>query len=106
MSRPALRRAALLVAAAPVLSLAACGAGSVDSDDVEESAETQLMETTGSDVRPDIDCEEDLPAEVDATITCALTADGLDGTYDVTVTVTSVEGDTANYDVVVADTPR
>ncbi len=57
-------------------------------------------------VRPDIDCEDDLPAEEGATITCALTVDGEDGVYDVTMTTTSVDGDTAQFDVQVADQPR
>lgn len=100
------RTAALLLGAPFLLSLAACGAGSIDSDDVEDQAETQLQQQLGTDVRPDIDCDDDLPAEEGATITCALTADGLDGTYDVTMTTTSVEGDTANFDIEVADSPR
>ncbi|GHE11418.1 DUF4333 domain-containing protein [Klenkia taihuensis] len=102
------RRTLLGLAAATLLplGLASCGAGSIDSDDVEDQAETQLQQQLGTDVRPDIDCEDDLPAEEGATITCALTADGLEGTYDVTMTTTSVEGDTANFDIQVADSPR
>jgi len=105
ITRSAFRRAALGVAAAPVLalSLSACGAGSVDSDSVESQVEDQLEQQVG--VRPDVECEEDLP-EVDATITCALEVDGEDGVYDVTVTTTSVDGDTAMFDAQVADTPR
>jgi hypothetical protein len=100
------RTTALLLGVPFLLSVAACGAGSIDSDDVEDQAETQLQQQLGTDVEPDIDCEDDLPAEEGATITCALTADGLDGTYDVTMTTTSVEGDTANFDIEVADSPR
>lgn len=100
------RRTLLGLAAATLLplGLASCGAGSVDSDEVEDQAETQLEQQVG--VRPDIDCEDDLPAEEGATITCALTVDGEDGVYDVTMTTTSVDGDTAQFDVQVADQPR
>ena len=96
----------LALAAAPALALSvsACGAGSVDGDEVEDQAESQLEEQFG--LRPDIDCEDDLPAEEGAAITCGLTADGLDGTYDVTVTTRSVDGDTADFDIEVADQPR
>lgn len=102
------RRTLLGLAAATLLplSLASCGAGAIDSDDVEDQAETQLQQELGTDVRPDIDCEDDLPAEEGASITCALTADGLEGTYDVTMTTTSVDGDTAQFDIQVADQPR
>lgn len=100
------RRTLLALAAAPALALSvsACGAGSVDGDEVEDQAESQLEQQFG--IRPDIDCEDDLPAEEGATITCGLTVDGEDGTYDVTVTTRSVDGDTANFDIEVADTPR
>lgn len=64
------------------------------------------MDQTGSDVRPDIDCEDDLPAEEGAAIVCTLTADGLEGEYDVDITVNSVDGNNVAYDVQVADTPR
>ena len=99
------RRTLLGFAAALLpLGLASCGAGSVDSDDVEDQAETQLELSVG--VEPDIDCEDDLPAEEGATITCALTVEGESDVYDVTMTTTSVEGDTAQFDVQVADAPR
>ncbi len=100
------RRMLVALAAAPALalSLSACGAGSVDGAEVADQAESQLEQQFG--VRPSIDCADDLPAEEGATITCALTADGLDGVYDVTVTTRSVDGDTANFDIQVADEPR
>lgn len=105
MTRTA-RRLLLTLAAAPALalSLSACGAGTVDAAEVEEQAESQLEQQVG--IRPDVACEDDLPAEEGATITCSLTVEGDDAVYDVTVTTTSVEDNTANFDVVVADTPR
>ncbi len=64
------------------------------------------MEQTGSDVRPDISCPEDLPAEEGATMTCTLTADGLEGEYDVEITVTGVDGSDTLFDIQVADQPN
>lgn len=83
--------------------LAGCSAGSVSAEDAAELAEDQLEQQVGD--RPDITCPEDLPAEVDATIECELTAEGLDGTYGVTLTVTSVEDSTVNFDIQVAEEP-
>ncbi|MFD2092636.1 DUF4333 domain-containing protein [Blastococcus deserti] len=98
------RRRRLLVAT-PLLSLglAACGAGSLAADDVAEGAEDALEAQVGA--RPDITCPEDLDAEVGAETRCTLTVAGDEEEYGVTVTVTSVEGDTANFDVQVDEEP-
>ena len=56
-------------------------------------------------VRPDVSCPEDLPAEVGAEARCTLTVEGDEGEYGVTVTVSSVEGDTAQFDVQVDTEP-
>ena len=84
--------------------LAGCGAGSVASGDVATAAEDSLEEQVGQ--RPDVSCPEDLEAEVGATTRCTLTADGLDGEYGVTVTVTEVDGDRASFDVEVDQEPQ
>ena len=75
------------------------------ADTVAESAEDALEEQVGA--RPDIACPEDVEAEVGAR-TGARSPAGDDPTeYGVTVTVTSVEGDNANFDVEVDGTrPR
>jgi hypothetical protein len=86
-----------------VLGLTACGAGSVDADDVATGAEDALEKQVGA--RPDVTCPEDLEAEVGAKTRCTLTAEGLDGEYGVSVTVTAVDGDDVNYDVLVDDEP-
>jgi hypothetical protein len=89
-----------LVVVLPVLVLAtACGAGTVDKDDVAKAAEDALEQQVGQ--RPDVSCPEDLEGEVGT-----LTADGVDGTYGVTVTVTKVEGDQASFDFQVDSEPQ
>jgi hypothetical protein len=80
-----------------LLGLASCGSGSVAADDVAEQAEDALEGQVGT--RPEISCPDDLPAEVGAETRCTLTADDDPTEYGVTVTVTSVEGDTVNFDV-------
>lgn len=52
----------------------------------------------------DVTCPENLDAEVGASITCILTEQGTE--YDVTATVTSVDGESANFDIKVADVPN
>ena len=53
---------------------------------------------------PPITCPGDLDAEVGESITCTLTDDT--GTYDVVVTVNSIENGTADLDIQVADAPN
>ncbi len=97
------RRLRLLVATpVMVLGLAACGS-SLAADDVAEGAEDALEAEVGA--RPEVSCPEDLEAEVGAETRCTLTAPGDSEEYGVTVTVTSVEGDTANFDVQVDEEP-
>jgi hypothetical protein len=93
-----------LLLAVPVLLLAGCGSGSLSAETIASGAEDALEEQVGE--RPDISCPEDLPAEVGAETRCTLTAGGDPTTYGVTVTVTSVDGDTANFDVAVDEQPQ
>ena len=104
------RRRPRPVLAAPLLALTLAGctfsASSSDSlpaDDVAEGAEEALEAQVGA--RPDVTCPDDLAAEVDATTRCTLSMDGDPEQYGVTVTVTSVDGDTANFDVQVDEEP-
>ena len=94
-----------VLAATPflLLGLAACSASTLAAEDTAEKAEDALEEQIGT--RPDISCPDDLEAEVGAETRCTLTA-GEDPTeYGVTVTVTSVDGDTVNFDVEVDEEP-
>jgi hypothetical protein len=94
--------------AAPFLlaGLAACGlisSTTLSADAVASSAEDALEEQIG--VRPSINCPEDVKAKVGSETRCTLTG-GEDPTeYGVTVTVTSVDGENAVFDVTVDDQP-
>lgn len=93
--------AALLVSAA---ALAGCGSGdSVDRGEVEQKVLDGVEQQTGEKMKS-VECDEDLPAEVGASIRCILTAP--DGTRaGVTVTTRTVEGDTADFHFQVDDQP-
>jgi hypothetical protein len=96
---------ARLLLAAPLLALglAGCGAGTLEASTIEEGVADSLEEQVG--VRPDITCPEDIPAEEGAETECTLTAGDDPAEYPVSVRVTSVEGDTANFDIEVGDAP-
>jgi hypothetical protein len=95
-----------LLAATPflLLGLAACGSSVLSSDTVEKGAADALEEQVGA--RPEVSCPEDLAAEVGAEARCTLTASDDPTEYGVTVTVTSLDGETANFDVQVDDQPQ
>ena len=96
-------RRVLLASPLLALGLAGCGAGTLEAGTVEEGAADALEEEVG--VRPDISCPDDLEAEVGASMECTLTAGDDPTEYPVTVTVSSVEGDSAKFDVEVGDAP-
>ncbi len=76
---------------------------SVSSAEVEAKAQDALTQQVGQQAPP-VTCSEDLPAEAGATITCSM-SDG-QVSYDVLITVTSVDDDSVvNFDVQVADLP-
>jgi uncharacterized protein DUF4333 len=91
------RRATAVVGAALALVLALAGCGTIATkDSVEEQIKSQLG-TDGAD------CPTDLAGEVGKSIICNATVN--DATFDVKVTVTSVQGDTINFDIERVDTP-
>jgi Domain of unknown function (DUF4333) len=95
-----------LLLAAPVIlaGLAACGGAVVTAEETAEKAEDALEEQLG--VRQDVSCPDDLEAEEGAETRCVLTTAGDDPIqFGVTVTVTSVDGDTVNFDIEVDDEP-
>ncbi len=99
---------ALLVAAAS-LSLAACsksvsvGEPTVSKEQVQTNAQAQLTKVVGQK-SPPISCPADLKAKLGEKMICTITLDGKP--FDVTVTITSVDGTDAKFDVKVASTPR
>lgn len=98
------RRPASLVAV-PLLGLGLAGCSiALAADEVATQAENALEGEVGS--RPDIVCPVDLEAEVGAEARCTLTAGDDPTEYGVTVTVTSVDGGQAKFDVEVDREPQ
>ena len=97
------RRRVLFAAPLIVLGMASCGAGTLSASTIEEGAEDALEEQVG--FRPDVTCPEEIPAEVGAETECTLTAGEDPAEYPVSVRVSSVDGDTANFDIEVGDAP-
>ena len=98
------RRLRMLVATPILLAgLAACGGAVLTADTVAASAEDALEKQIG--VRPTITCPDDVEAKVGATARCTLTGGDDPTEYGVTVTVTSVKGDNATFDVAVDSEP-
>ena len=91
-------RRLLLLAAATVLGmgLTACGS-SIEQDELEKQVASTLESRFG--VAADVSCPGDIDAEVDATTECTATDRGTGEEVGLRITVTSVEGDTANFDI-------
>jgi hypothetical protein len=97
VSRSGRRRAALL-AAAPALALALTSCGSaIEQDELENQVASTIESELG--VAAEVSCPGDLDAEVDATTECTATDPETDEEITLRITVTSVEGDTAQFDI-------
>jgi hypothetical protein len=90
------RRLLLAAASALVLGLTACGS-SIEQDELEKQVSSTLESRFG--VAADVACPGDLDAEVDATTECTTTDPDTGEEIRLRITVTSVEGDTANFDI-------
>ena len=95
-------RRRLLLVVAPVLGLGltACGS-SIGQDELEKQVSSTLESQFG--VAADVSCPGDLDAEVDATTECTATDPDTGERIGLRITVTSVEGDTANFDIAPVD---
>lgn len=84
------------------------GTPSLSATEVEQKATAALAEGQGVplDEMPPIECPSDLPAEVGASIVCVIGDAAVGNTYDVTITVETVEGDDVSFDIRVADEPN
>ena len=96
--------AALLVSACSV----SVGTSSLSATEVEEKATAALAESQGIPLEemPPLECPSDLTAEVGASIVCVIGDPAQGNTYDVTITVETVEGEDVGFDIQVADAPR
>jgi hypothetical protein len=94
------------------LLISACtmtvGTPSLSSTEVEEKATAALADGQGVplDEMPPLECPSDLPAEVGASIVCVIGDAAVGNTYDVTITVETVEGEDVSFDIQVADEPN
>jgi hypothetical protein len=87
---------------------ASVGTTSLSATEVEEKATAALAESQGIPLAemPPLDCPGDLPAEVGASIVCIIGDPAQGNTYDVTITVETVDGEDVGFDIQVADMPR
>ena len=92
------RRLPLLLAV-PVLGLGlgACSS-SIEQDELERQVSSTIESQFG--VAADVSCPGALEAEVDARTECTATDPDSGEEIALQITVTSVEGDTANFDIV------
>lgn len=94
------------------LALSACsvsvGTSALTASKVEEQATAALAESQGIPLEemPPLECPSDLPAEIGASIVCIIGDPAQGNTYDVTITVETVEGEDVGFDIKVEDTPR
>lgn len=70
------------------------GTPSVSAGDVEEQAQQEFSEQFPVD---SVECSDELPAEVGASITCVLVSEGT--SFEMTATVSDVQGDEADFDL-------
>lgn len=78
------------------------GAKTVSKSDVESQISQKMTDPAGN--KPEsVSCPDALKATVGAKLDCTMRIK--DQTYSVNVTVTSVEGDTAKFDIKVDDQP-
>jgi hypothetical protein len=80
-------------------------APTVPPDEIETLAADELEEVTG--LRPTIDCgDDDIPVEVDTSVTCLLVDPVAGLEFDTVITFTEVTGTTYVVDIQVADVPN
>jgi hypothetical protein len=102
----------IMLAAVAALVVSACsvsvGTATLPAAEVEEKATAALAESQGIPIEemPPLECPSDLAAEVGATMVCIIGDPTQGNTYDVTITVETVEGEDVGFDIQVADTPR
>lgn len=88
----------LAVLSLGLVMLAGCGSGSVSAADVEQEAATQFGEQFPVD---SVECDEDLPAEVGASITCVLVSEG--ASFEMTATASGIEDGQVSLDLELTD---
>jgi hypothetical protein len=90
---------ALVVAPLLLLGLAACGTSTIAADEVSAEAVSALEAKYEGTL--EVECPDELVAEVGEEITCTLTNADTDEVFDMTATVSSVEDGEANLEFLV-----
>jgi hypothetical protein len=91
------RRVGIAVAAlAFAVGLVACGEKTVDADNAATTIADFVERETGF-AAADVECPDDVNAEVGETFECTFT--GPEGPYVAEVEITDVEGDDATFDI-------
>ena len=107
-----MKKSMVVSAAVAALLVSACsvsvGTSSLSASEVEEKAAAALAESQGIPLEemPPLECPSDLTAEVGVSIVCVIGDSAQGNTYDVTITVETVEGEDVGFDIQVADAPR
>lgn len=107
-----MKKTMIVSAAVVAVLVSACSVSvetaSLSATEVEEKATAALAESQGIPLEemPPLECPSDLTAEVGASIVCVIGDPAQGNTYDVTITVETVEGEDVGFDIQVADAPR
>lgn len=102
----------IVLAIGSTLALGACsvstGSLTLSSSEVEQKATAALAEAQGIPLEemPPLECPSDMSAEIGASMVCVIGDPTQGNTYDVTITVETVEGTDVGFDIKVADQPR
>lgn len=99
-----MNRPLAVIAVVSVVLATGCGAGeeTVDRGDLEREVQTSLTKTVGQEA-PKAVCEDDLEAKVGAKTRCHMDFPE-NKRLGISVTVKSLDGETARFDVVADDT--
>jgi len=82
------------------------GDNTIDRSTLSVALAEQIAEEYGLDDEPMVNCPDEIAREVGASTTCTFETVDSDDEYDVEVSVSSVDGDDVEYNVVVASEPN
>ena len=91
-----MRRVGIAIAVLALLGVAACGEKTVDADAAARTITDFVERGTGFSA-DDVECPEDVKAEVGETFECTFT--GPEGPYVAAVEITEVDGDDARFQI-------
>lgn len=98
--------------AATALALSGCSFSigsdpTIDAEVMADQLETEIAAYFENEVDPEVDCGEgEIEYEVGTEYVCGVGVVGDDVVFDVTVTITSIDGEDYTYEWAIADEPR